>query len=301
MAALPERVDDDRDLVAAGPAAPWRPDVVVTAVVGGIVALFPIAFAVVTSFQSSSMTGFRWGFSLDAWRSVFGSGRFAVVIETLGYAALVAAIATLVSIPAAYVLRRARPVTRAIVLAFMTAPFFVDLTSRMFALRVGFSRDGAVEMLLSPLGIEPGVVSGLLFGPAGVVFGMPSAYLCTAFFPVFIGMSLIPAGVLDAARTLGGGDRRGLARVVIPLAAPAIVAGFVLSFLCCLGDFVIARTITGEMVPVIGTSIESAVTAFRFPVVGALTTILFGVMLVIGGLARAVLSARRSFGRRQPA
>jgi len=292
MAAVPQRLDETGG--AAAPAAPWRPDVVLTVAIGGLVALFPVVFALVTSFQSSSMTGFRWGFSLDAWRSVFESGRFTVVLETLGFAALIASVATLVSIPAAYVLRRTRPAVRAIALALMTAPFFVDLTARMFALRVGFSRDGAVESLLAPLGVAPGVVSEHLFGPAGVLLGLLSAYLCTAFFPVFIGISLIPGDVLDAARTLGSGDRRTLTRVVVPMAAPAIGAGFSLCFLCCLGDIVVARTITGEMVPVLGTSIESAVTAFRFPVVGALTTILFAAMIIIALVVRLILYTRRA-------
>lgn len=292
MAAVPERVGEGGDV--SSPATSWRLDVILTVGLGGLIGLFPVVFALVTSFQSSSMTGFRWSFSLDAWRSVFESGRFSVVLQTIGFAALIASVAVLVSVPATYVLRQARLTVRAIALALMTAPFFVDLTARMFSLRVAFSRDGAIERLLAPVGVSPGVISEHLFGPAGVLLGLFSAYLCTAFFPVFIGVSLIPNDILDAARTLGCGDRRTVTRVVVPMAAPAIGAGFALCFLCCLGDFVVARTITGEMVPVLGTSIESAVTAFRFPIVGALTTILFAVMIVMSVVVGLVFYARQA-------
>jgi spermidine/putrescine transport system permease protein len=89
--------------------------------------------------------------------------------------------------------------------------------------------------------------------------------------------------------------------VILPLSLPGVGCGFLLCLLYCVGDFVIPSTVSGSAVTLLGSSIQSAITASRYPVVGALTVILFGWMLgllALGLVLFAILRKRRpSLGR----
>ncbi|MGE0119893.1 MAG: ABC transporter permease [Dongiaceae bacterium] len=257
------------------------------------VALFPFVFAVLISFQRSNIAGFQWSFDLDAWRSVFATGRFDVVLRTLRIGAIVSAVATILAVPASYYLCRARPTVRSITLALLIAPFFVDLTSRMFSLRIALSRQGIFEELLSLFGVPVGSTAAWLFGEPGVFIGLLAGYACAAIFPIFLSMSLIHPNLLDAGRSLGCGEWRLVRRVVLPLSLPGVGCGFLLCLLYCVGDFVIPTTVSGDAVTLLGSSMQSAITASRYPVVGALTVILFGWMLGLLALGLLLLAIVR--------
>jgi ABC-type spermidine/putrescine transport system permease subunit I len=84
--------------------------------------------------------------------------------------------------------------------------------------------------------------------------------------------------------------------VILPLSLPGVGCGFLLCLLYCVGDFVIPSTVSGDAVTLLGSSIQSAITASRYPVVGALSVILFGWvigLLALGLLLQAILTKCR--------
>ena len=259
------------------------------------VAAFPFIFAILISFQRSNIAGFQWSFDLNSWRSVFATGRFDVVLRTLRIGAIVAVIATVIAVPASYYLCRARPTVRSITLALLIAPFFVDLTSRMFSLRIALSRQGILEELLVRFGVPVGSTTSWLFGEPGVFIGMLAAYACASVFPIYLSMSLIHPNLFDAGRSLGCGEWRLVCRVILPLSLPGVGCGFLLCLLYCVGDFVIPSTVSGDAVTLLGSSIQSAITASRYPVVGALSVILFGWVLGLLGLGLLLLAIFRKY------
>src|ERR1700733_9637085 len=221
------------------------------------VAAFPFIFAILISFQRSSIAGFQWSFDLDSWRSVFETGRFSVVLKTLRIGSMVALTATAIAVPASYYLCQVRPTVRAITLALLIAPFFVDLTSRMFALRIAFSREGVVDGLLTHFGAPVGLTTTLLFAEPGVFLGMLAGYACASIFPIYLSMSLIHPNLLDAGRSLGCSEWGLVRRVILPLSLPGVGCGFLLCLLYCVGDFVIPSTVSGSAVTLLGSSIQS--------------------------------------------
>jgi ABC-type spermidine/putrescine transport system permease subunit I len=257
------------------------------------VAAFPFIFAILISFQRSNIAGFQWSFDLDSWRSIFETGRFGVVLRTLRIGATVALIATAIAVPASYYLCRARPIARSITLALLIAPFFVDLTSRMFALRIALSRRGIVDELLTHFGAPAGSTTTWLFAEPGVFLGLLAGYACASIFPIYLSMSLIHPNLLDAGRSLGCSEWRLVCRVILPLSLPGVGCGFLLCLLYCVGDFVIPSTVSGSAVTLLGSSIQSAIMASRYPVVGALTVILFGWMLGLLALGLLLITLRR--------
>jgi molybdate transport system permease protein len=94
-----------------------------------------------------------------------------------------------------------------------------------------------------------------------IIFNFEGAVLAAAVgsFPlvvrsVRIGLEAIDPNLIAAARTLGASPIRTLFTVVLPLAAPAIVAGAMLGFARALGDY-------GATLMVAGTRIDGTSTA----------------------------------------
>jgi molybdate transport system permease protein len=94
-----------------------------------------------------------------------------------------------------------------------------------------------------------------------IIFNFEGAVLAASIgsFPfvvrsVRIGLESIDPNLISAARTLGAGPVRTLFTIVLPLAAPGIVAGAMLGFARALGDY-------GATLMVAGTRIDGTSTA----------------------------------------
>jgi molybdate transport system permease protein len=122
---------------------------------------------------------------------------------------------------------------------------------------------------LLPLVLPPTVVGFLLLllfgrhGPLGkfllhagmtVVFSWPATVIAAAVvsFPLMYvtaraAIAQVDAPLLQAARTLGASEWRVFRRIVVPLAAPGLLAGTILSFARALGEFGATLMLAGDI------------------------------------------------------
>ena len=130
------------------------------------------------------------------------------------------------------------------------------------------------------VGISLGFWS-LLF--AHVTFCLP--YVVIAVFSRLQGFDL---KMLEAARDLGASEVTILRKIILPLALPAIVSGWLLSFTVSLDDVVISSFVTGVDYEVLPLKIFSLVKTGVTPEVNALATILIIVSLILVALSQIV-------------
>ncbi len=124
-------------------------------------------------------------------------------------------------------------------------------------------------IFLLPLVLPPTVVGFLLLllfgrnGPFGrillklgttVVFSWPATVIAAAVvsFPLMYvtaraALAQIDPELMNAARTLGASEWRAFRRVAMPLAAPGILAGTILSFARALGEFGATLMLAGDI------------------------------------------------------
>ncbi|SOC00470.1 iron(III) transport system permease protein [Rhodobacter sp. JA431] len=97
---------------------------------------------------------------------------------------------------------------------------------------------GPGSPVLSPLGLAPppGRPNPLYSG-GGVVWLMGIEHMPLVFIAVRAALQAIPADLVEAARIGGAGTGRIIARVLLPLTLPALVAGAMLSFAAAVGNF----------------------------------------------------------------
>jgi molybdate transport system permease protein len=151
-----------------------------------------------------------------------------------------------------------------------TATFFLGLLAAraMYGLR-GSLRAWIDGILTLPLVLPPTVIGFfllLLFGrrsPVGhaleligvmVVFSWPATVIAATVvaFPLMYRTSLgaleqVNPTLLQAARTLGASEARVFRRILLPLAAPGVVAGTVLAFARALGEFGATLMLAGNI------------------------------------------------------
>ncbi|OOF20447.1 spermidine/putrescine ABC transporter permease PotC [Salinivibrio sp. IB574] len=87
--------------------------------------------------------------------------------------------------------------------------------------------------------------------------------------------------MLEAARDLGASEWIILTKIILPLAAPAVGAGWLLSFTLSLDDVIVSSFVTGPSYEILPLKIYSMVKVGVSPEVNALATIMLMVSLVL--------------------
>jgi sulfate transport system permease protein len=141
----------------------------------------------------------------------------------------------------AWVLVRVRFPGRRLVDALIDLPFALPTAVAGIAFTALYAPNGWVGSLFAPFGIKiaygvPGIAVALVF------VGLP--YMVRTLQPV---LADLPHDVEDAAATLGATRAQVIWRVVLPVLAPAAVAGFAMAFARAVGEYGSVIFIAGNM------------------------------------------------------
>jgi spermidine/putrescine transport system permease protein len=260
----------------------------------GLVVLPLLVLFVFSFFQTKSFVTIYHP-SLDTWSSLFESGRFAVTLRTLRIALTVTLIELLIGFPFAYWLAKggAGKTVKALVLALLTIPFFLDISSRTIVWRAILDQHGLINSLLLSLHIIQEPMSWMLFTEWSVHFGMIVTYFPTMVLPIYMAINIIDDTLLQASDDLGASPAQTLLHVVLPLSLPGIMAGILFTLGPALAAWVEPSMLGGGFVNLLSNSVESAYTALKYPVVAALSTF---VIVLLGVLLLILMFVARRFG-----
>ncbi len=169
--------------------------------------------------------------------------------------------------------------------------------------RIKLRTKGAVEYLsMLPIMI-PEIILGMIFmtffALVGLPFGMTTLVIAhTAFCIPYVYMMVkarlagMDASLMEAARDLGASPWRVFFDVTLPLIAPAVMSGMLLSFAMSLDDVVISIFVTGAETNTLPIKIYTQMKTGLTPEINALCTIMLGVTLIIVTLS-GILGGRK--------
>jgi spermidine/putrescine transport system permease protein len=130
----------------------------------------------------------------------------------------------------------------------------------------------------------------LLYNNGAVVLGLVYSYLPFVVLPLYATLERLDRTLLEAAADLGATPLATLTRVVIPLCAPGIRAGAILTFIPCLGAYLTPDLLGGGKSVMIGNLIQNQFTTARdWPFGSAISLALMAIVMVL-----LILFARRS-------
>ncbi len=194
--------------------------------------------------------------------------------------------------------------------AFFSATIacFLGTMAALVLVRTGrfYGRTLFSGMIYAPL-VMPEVITGLslllLFIAIGLDRGLITVILahttfCMCYCAVVVSSRLVSfdRSVEEAALDLGATPLDAFFAVTLPIIAPAVVAGWLLSFTLSLDDLVIASFTTGPGATTLPIKIYSAVRLGVSPEINALSTILITVV-TIGVVTASLIDKRISKSR----
>ena len=231
----------------------------------------PIIILVVNSFNLDRY-GLTWkGFSLNWYERLANNNTLLdAAFHSVTIAFFAATGATLVGLLTAIALYRYQFKGK----KFVGGMLFIVMMSPDIVMAVSLL---ALFMLV---GISLGFWS-LLF--AHITFCLP--YVVVAVFSRLNGFDI---KMLEAARDLGASEMTILRKIIVPLALPAIVSSWLLSFTISLDDVVVSSFVTGVSYEVLPLRIFSLVKTGVTPEVNALATIMIIVSLTLVVLSQFI-------------
>ncbi len=261
----------------------------------GWLALFVVAptlLLVAISFCERDFLGrVVWHFTLENYRRAFSPVYLAILVRSLGVAALATAICLLAAYPAAYAMARGPERWRRWLLFLVVIPFWTSFLVRTYAWITILAHDGLLNALLA----EP---ASMLYTPGAVLIGLVHNYLPFAILPIYASVEKMDRSLVEAARDLGAGPWRAFWGVTLPLTAPGVIGAALLILVPAIAMFAIVSLMGGGGAELIGNTIQKQFTSGRNqPFGAALGTLLLLVFLTAFALAARLAPRSR---RKEP-
>jgi putative spermidine/putrescine transport system permease protein len=202
--------------------------------------LIPFAIMLATSFYHRIEGGFyEPGFELDSWERLFTRVFLERTLFSVWISLLAGGVCIVVAFPFTYFLTRMRRRAHVTLLIVVLSALSLSEVIVAFSWSVLLGRAAGLSNILVWLGLmdeaaayQPGFIAVLL-GLCYIAF----PYCVLTLYPQ---LTRLDPEITEAAQTLGASPWRTFWTVVVPIARPILVAGFLLVFVFTLGSYVIS-------------------------------------------------------------
>lgn len=200
-------------------------------------------------------------------------------VRSFVYAGTATLIALVVAYPLAYTIAFKAGRWRNALLFAVVAPFFTTYLIRTIAWETILSDESPVTEVMQAIGLAP---SGHVLATGGaVIAGLVYNFLPFMILPIYASLERIDVRLIEAAKDLYSSAAQAFWRVTLPLSAPGIVAGTLLTFIPAAGDYVNAQFLGGVGNRMIGNVIQSLyLSQADYPSAAALSFVLMALIMI---------------------
>lgn len=185
---------------------------------------------------------------------------FSTYLSSLKYAAVTTVLCLAIGYPFAYFMARAKATLQPALLMLVMLPFWTSFLLRVYAWKGLLGENGWVADLLIALRIDHLLLAGGLIpslgkfmnSPFSLVIGMVYTYLPFMILPLYANLAKMDLRLLEAAADLGASPWVAFWKITVPLSKAGIIAGSMLVFIPCVGEFVIPELLGGPETLMIG-------------------------------------------------
>ncbi len=246
----------------------------------GLFFVVPMYFMGVVSLETGSLnTGFQfsWEFSnftdsISEYREQF--------LRSFAYGGIATLLALLIAYPLAYAIAFRGGRWRTALLLAVMAPFFTTYLIRTLAWQTILSDQSPVVDFLRTVSLV-GEDGRVLDTSASVIAGLTYNFLPFMILPIYAVLERLDARLIEAARDLYSSSRSAFLNVTLPLSAPGVVAGVLLTFIPAVGDYVNAYFLGGPNQAMIGNVIQGQYLELsNYPVAAALSFVFMALIMI---------------------
>jgi len=201
-------------------------------------------------------------------------------VRSFIYSGLATLICLLLAYPLAYTIAFKAGKWRHAMLLAVVAPFFTTYLIRTLAWVTILSDESPVVDVLHFLQLAPD--HRVLATAPAVISGLVYNYLPFMVLPIYASLERLDTRLIEAGKDLYANAAKTFLRVTLPLSAPGVVAGTLLTFIPATGDYVNAAFLGGTDNQMIGNVIQSLyLKQSDYPAAAALSFVLMAIILVI--------------------
>ena len=232
----------------------------------------------------------NWGWTLESYRRINDPLYLEPILRSL-FLSMSATLGCLViGFPVALWISRLSGRQQTLALVAVMIPFWSSFVVRTYALVNLLEDGGPLAQVFHFLGLSS-LSPQIMYSPTAIAIGIVYSYLPLMVLPLFVALERIDPALLAAAADLGAPRRRAFRRVVLPLAAPGVIAGCILVGIPATGEYVIPAILGGDKTLMLGNVIADQFLKvgdypFGSALAMALTTILTVLLLVGRGRLR---------------
>jgi len=159
---------------------------------------------------------------------------------------LATAITLLMAFPIAWTIAKlVRGQAKAMLFVMCLIPFWVSETVRTLGWMILLRESGVLPAFLVWLGVTPAPVE-MLYHDATILVGLVYTSMLFMVIPLISALESLDDSLIEAAYDLGGNGWSILRQIVIPHAAPGIVAGCIVVFMLTLGNYLTPTLLGGK-------------------------------------------------------
>lgn len=222
---------------------------------------FLVVFKISVSEMDNGVFKDLWAWADGAWVLRIKLGNYIFValddlyLETyfssLKFAALSTLICLVTAYPFAYFMARSPADKQPALLMLVMLPFWTSFLLRVYAWKMLLADSGVFNNLAIAMGLLQEPVK-MMNTPFSLVLGMVYTYIPFMILPLYSNLVKMDLRLLEAAQDLGATPWQAFWRITVPLSQGGIIAGSMLVFIPCVGEFVIPELLGGPQTLMIG-------------------------------------------------
>lgn len=242
--------------------------------------ILPIAYLLFMSFMTKGPMGtVRYIFSVESYTRILEPEYFKVVKKSV----LIAGISTVACVglgyPLAYFIASKKKMSGTLMLMLML-PFWTCALVTIYSFVIMFSNSGLINSFMMKIGLIDHPIQ-MLYNNFSVSVGMVYMLLPFAAMPMYSSIEKMDKNLIEASKDLGAGPVRTFLKVTLPLTKPGIFAAIILTFIPCIGYYMITDMLGGGTTMLIGNVIYNQFTSARdWPFGAALSCVLAAIILL---------------------
>jgi spermidine/putrescine transport system permease protein len=203
------------------------------------------------------------------------------LLRSFLYAGLASLFALLIAYPLAYAIALRAGRWKLLLLFAVVAPFFTTYLIRTIAWKTILADASPAVDVLKFLQLVPDDGRVLATGGA-VVAGLTYNFLPFMILPIYASLERMDVRLIESAKDLYASSAQAFWRVTLPISAPGIVAGVLLTFIPAVGDYVNALLLGGTGQTMVGNVIQSLYLQQRdYPEAAALSFVMMLAILAV--------------------
>ncbi|GGN21128.1 ABC transporter permease [Halarchaeum nitratireducens] len=247
----------------------------------------PLAIILYYSFLTYGSFSVVHEITLDAWQNtVFTQNALEVFARTLVIGVVVTAITLVFGYPLAYFLRfYTSTVGGTLLLLFFVIPFWTSGVIRTIGWLPILGKTGVINQLLVMAGFIDQPIAWLLYSPFSQIVGYLQNYVVFMAAPIYISLSQIDEGLLDASETLRGDHIATFRNVTWPLSLPGVAIGSIFVFVLSIGNFTVPQFLSGGEATITTLIYLTVNNGLNYPAASALSIalllVIFAVVLLL--------------------